>query len=148
MITLIWPFITCSFACFLVVPIEGDVHSPQNALTRPSHPSRLECPGRKRLRVALPRLFPLLSSPQFPILKSAVEERAFVSKADFTSRWYMCQFSAYADNTRDAVQGEDLVISQAPHGGSHWLTEPGKPDCAVCIPDSAVLAVQIPNQAS
>ena len=58
----------------------------------------------------------------------------------------MCQFSAFADNTRDARQGEDLVVSTAPHGGSHWLTEPGKPDCAVCIPDSAVLAVQIPNQ--
>lgn len=29
---------------------------------------------------------------------------------------------------------------------SNWLTEPGKPDYAVCIPDSAVLAVQLPDQ--
>jgi hypothetical protein len=59
----------------------------------------------------------------------------------------MCQFSATAENTRDARKGEDLVVSRAPHGASHWLTEPRKPGCAVCIPNAAVLAVQIPNGA-
>jgi hypothetical protein len=55
----------------------------------------------------------------------------------------MCQFSALAENTRDARQGEDLVVSMAPHASSHWLTEPGKPDVAVCIPHDAPLALQI-----
>lgn len=55
----------------------------------------------------------------------------------------MCQYSAYAEDTRDAQKGETLVISTAPHGGSHWLTEPGAPDVAVCIPQFATLAVQI-----
>jgi hypothetical protein len=55
----------------------------------------------------------------------------------------MCQFSAYAEQTRDARQGEDLVVSMAPHGSSHWLTGPGKPDIAVCIPNQAPLAIQI-----
>src|SRR6266851_4294907 len=55
----------------------------------------------------------------------------------------MCQYSAYAEWTRDARQGEDLVVTNAPHAGSHWLTEPGKPQIAVCIPNQAPLAVQV-----
>src|SRR5258708_37876479 len=55
----------------------------------------------------------------------------------------MCQYSAYAEWTRDARQGEDLVVSNAPHASSHWLTEPGKPHIAVCIPNQAPLAVQV-----
>lgn len=58
----------------------------------------------------------------------------------------MCQFSATADNQRDARQGEDLRVTKAPHGGSNWLTSVGKTNCAVCIPNTAVLAVQLPDQ--
>lgn len=57
----------------------------------------------------------------------------------------MCQYSATAENMRDAREGEDLVIAPAPHGTSKWLTEPGKPECAVCVPHTAVLAVQRPE---
>lgn len=59
----------------------------------------------------------------------------------------MCMYSATAENSRDARQGEDLSVTQAPHGCSNWLTENGKPNIAVCIPHSAVLAVQLPKQA-
>ncbi|HVO29064.1 MAG TPA: hypothetical protein VMT81_03725 [Candidatus Paceibacterota bacterium] len=55
----------------------------------------------------------------------------------------MCQYSTNERNTRDARQNEDLTITCAPHGGSNWLTEPGKPDIAVCIPNKAPLAVQV-----
>ena len=58
----------------------------------------------------------------------------------------MCMYSATTENSRDARQGEDLVVSPAPHGQSNWLTERGKPDIAVCTPHTAVLAVQYPNQ--
>jgi hypothetical protein len=57
----------------------------------------------------------------------------------------MCEYSATAANSRDARQSEDLVLTQAPHGGSSWLTEAGKPGIAVCIPNTAVLAVQLPK---
>ena len=59
---------------------------------------------------------------------------------------YMCMYSVTAGNSRDARQGEDLIVTRAPHGGSNWLTEEGKSDFAVCVPDTAVLAVQLPNQ--
>ncbi|HEY6346821.1 MAG TPA: hypothetical protein VIY49_35465 [Bryobacteraceae bacterium] len=55
-------------------------------------------------------------------------------------------YSVTAQNSRDARQGEDLTITQAPHGGSNWLTEAGKSDVAVCVPHTAALAVQLPNQ--
>ena len=58
----------------------------------------------------------------------------------------MCMYSVTAGNSRDAKQGEDLVVTRAPHGGSNWLTEAGKPNVAVCVPDTAVLALQLPNQ--
>ncbi len=58
----------------------------------------------------------------------------------------MCMYSVTAGNSRDARQGEDLVVTQASHGQSNWLTEPGKPAVAVCIPHTAVLAVQLPGQ--
>jgi hypothetical protein len=58
----------------------------------------------------------------------------------------MCMYSVTAQDSRDARQGEDLVVTRAPHGISNWLTEAGKSDCAVCVPDTAVLAVQLPNQ--
>lgn len=57
----------------------------------------------------------------------------------------MCEFSASAERQRDARQNEDLVISRAPHGGSNWITEPGKPDVAVCCRDTTVLAIQTPS---
>ena len=38
----------------------------------------------------------------------------------------MCMYSVTADNSRDAEQGEDLVLTRAPHGISNWLTEAGK----------------------
>ena len=58
----------------------------------------------------------------------------------------MCMYSVTAANSRDARQGEDLVITRAPHGGSNWLTEPNKPGIAVCVRNTAVLAVQLPNE--
>ena len=58
----------------------------------------------------------------------------------------MCMYSVTARNSRDARQGEDLTITQAPHGGSNWLTEAGKSNVAVCVPNTAALAVQLPNQ--
>ena len=58
----------------------------------------------------------------------------------------MCMYSVTARNSRDARQGEDLTITQAPHGSSNWLTEAGKSDVAVCVPNTAALAVQLPNQ--
>jgi hypothetical protein len=54
----------------------------------------------------------------------------------------MCMYSAAAEHTRDAIQGEDLVVSPAPHGCSNWLTSSGKSHIAVCIPNKAALAVQ------
>lgn len=57
----------------------------------------------------------------------------------------MCMYSVTAENSRDARQGEDLVVTRAPHGGSNWLTEAGKPDVAVCVRHTAVLAVQLPD---
>jgi hypothetical protein len=57
----------------------------------------------------------------------------------------MCEFSASAERQRDARQNEDLVVSRAPHGGSNWITEPGKPDIAVCCRDTTVLAIQTPS---
>jgi hypothetical protein len=51
-------------------------------------------------------------------------------------------YSAVAEHTRDAIQGEDLVVSPAPHGCSNWLTSSGKSHVAVCIPNKAALAVQ------
>jgi len=57
----------------------------------------------------------------------------------------MCMYSVTAENTRDAKQGEDLVISPAPHGCSNWLTSSGKSNIAVCIPHKAALAVQQPG---
>jgi len=58
----------------------------------------------------------------------------------------MCMYSVTAQNSRDAKQGEDLVITQAPHGTSNWLTEAGKPAIAVCVRNTAVLAVQLPHE--
>ena len=58
----------------------------------------------------------------------------------------MCMYSVTAQNSRDARQGEDLVVTRAPHGGSNWLTEEGKPNVAVCVPYTAVLGVQLPDQ--
>jgi hypothetical protein len=55
-------------------------------------------------------------------------------------------YSVTAENSRDARQSEDLIVTRAPHGGSNWLTEAGKSNVAVCIPDTAVLAVQLPNE--
>jgi hypothetical protein len=55
-------------------------------------------------------------------------------------------YSVTAENSRDARQGEDLVVTRAPHGGTNWLTEPGKSDVAVCVTNRAVLAVQLPNE--
>ena len=55
-------------------------------------------------------------------------------------------YSVTAQNSRDARQGEDLVVTRAPHGGSNWLTEAGKPDIAVCVRNTAVLAVQLPDE--
>jgi hypothetical protein len=55
-------------------------------------------------------------------------------------------YSVTAENSRDARQGEDLVVTRAPHGGSNWLTETGKADVAVCVPNTAALAVQLPNE--
>jgi hypothetical protein len=57
----------------------------------------------------------------------------------------MCKASEYAENTRDARNNEDLVATRAPFGIETWLTEPGKPECAVCIQNTALLAVQTPN---
>ena len=58
----------------------------------------------------------------------------------------MCMYSVTAANSRDARQSEDLVITRAPHGGSNWMTEPDKPRVAVCVRNTAVLAVQLPNE--
>ena len=58
----------------------------------------------------------------------------------------MCMYSVTAENSRDARQGEDLLVTQAPHGGSNWLTEAGKSQIAVCVGHTAALAVQLPDQ--
>jgi hypothetical protein len=58
----------------------------------------------------------------------------------------MCMYSVTAGNSRDARQGEDLVVTRAPHGSSNWLTETGKPSIAVCIRNTAALAVEFPNE--
>ena len=58
----------------------------------------------------------------------------------------MCMYSVTAENSRDAKQGEDLTVTQAPHGGSNWLTEASKPNIAVCVRNTAALAIQLPNQ--
>jgi hypothetical protein len=55
-------------------------------------------------------------------------------------------YSVTAGNSRDARQGEDLVVTRAPHGSSNWLTETGKPSIAVCVRNTAALAVEIPNE--
>lgn len=60
----------------------------------------------------------------------------------------MCMYSVTAQNSRDARQGEDLVVTRAPHGGSNWLTEAGKPNVAVCVPNTAVLGVQLPDEST
>jgi hypothetical protein len=57
-------------------------------------------------------------------------------------------YSVTAQNSRDARQGEDLVVTRAPHGGSNWLTEAGKPNVAVCVPNTAVLGVQLPDEST
>jgi hypothetical protein len=57
----------------------------------------------------------------------------------------MCQYSATAENMRDATRGEDLVVTPAPHGSGNWLTAPNNPDCAVCVPHSAILGVRLPG---
>ena len=58
----------------------------------------------------------------------------------------MCMYSVTAQNSRDARQGEDLVVTRAPHGASNWLTEAGKPNVAVCVPNTAVLGVQLRDE--
>ena len=58
----------------------------------------------------------------------------------------MCMYSVTAENSRDARQGEDLVVTRAPHRSSNWLTEAGKPAIAVCVRNTAVLAVQLPYE--
>jgi hypothetical protein len=55
-------------------------------------------------------------------------------------------YSVTAENSRDARQGEDLVVTRAPHGSSNWLTEAGKSATAVCVRNTAVLAVQLPHE--
>jgi hypothetical protein len=60
----------------------------------------------------------------------------------------MCMYSVTAQNSRDARQGEDLVVTRAPHGCSNWLTETGKPNVAVCVPNTAVLGVQLPEKST
>ena len=60
----------------------------------------------------------------------------------------MCMYSVTAQNSRDARQGEDLVVTRAPHGGSNWLTETVKPNVAVCVPHTAVLGVQLPDEST
>ena len=60
----------------------------------------------------------------------------------------MCMYSVTAQNSRDARQGEDLVVTRAPHGGSNWLTEAGKPNVAVCVPNTAVLGVQLADEST
>jgi hypothetical protein len=57
-------------------------------------------------------------------------------------------YSVTAQNSRDARQGEDLVVTRAPHGGSNWLTEAGKPDVAVCVRNTAVLGIQLPDEST
>jgi hypothetical protein len=58
----------------------------------------------------------------------------------------MCMYSVTAENSRDARQGEDLVVTRAPHGGSNWLTEAADPKTAVCVRHTAVLAVQLSRE--
>jgi hypothetical protein len=60
----------------------------------------------------------------------------------------MCMYSVTAQNSRDARQGEDLVVTRAPHGSSNWLTEAGKPNIAVCVPNTAVLGVQLSDEST
>jgi hypothetical protein len=57
-------------------------------------------------------------------------------------------YSVTAQNSRDARQGEDLVVTRAPHGCSNWLTETGKPNVAVCVPNTAVLGIQLPEEST
>ena len=59
----------------------------------------------------------------------------------------MCWFSVNAENTRDAKQGENLVVTQAPHGASNWLTSPGDAGTAVCVRGNAQTAVERPDVA-
>jgi hypothetical protein len=46
----------------------------------------------------------------------------------------MCWFSAHERlPTRDAIEGEELVVRQFPDLGRRWLASPEEPDVAVCI---------------
>ena len=55
----------------------------------------------------------------------------------------MCQFSSDAKNSRESREGESLIVTESPHQGLHWVTEPGLPNIAVCIFDKTILAVEV-----
>lgn len=64
----------------------------------------------------------------------------------------MCGFSATAENSRSAQRGELLIVTQSPHSGwgalppVNWVTEPGKPNIAVCLLGGTTLAIECPGQ--
>ncbi len=52
----------------------------------------------------------------------------------------MCWFSAHELlSTRNAVEGEELVIQDFSEAGPRWLASPGEPEVAVCLPDGCNL---------
>ncbi|HYK92193.1 MAG TPA: hypothetical protein VE398_25750 [Acidobacteriota bacterium] len=47
----------------------------------------------------------------------------------------MCWFSAHKNlSTRNAIEGEELVVQQFSDPNRRWLASPGEPSVAVCLP--------------
>ncbi len=59
----------------------------------------------------------------------------------------MCWFSAHEVlSTRNAIEGEELVVQEFPEAGRRWVASPGDPQVAVCLPDRCSLRLTgIPN---
>jgi hypothetical protein len=51
--------------------------------------------------------------------------------------------TAVATKCREAIEGEDLVVARSPYGFNNWLTEPGKEDCAIYVPCTALLLIEV-----
>ncbi len=52
----------------------------------------------------------------------------------------MCWFSAHEMlSTRNAIEGEELVVQDFSEVGRHWVASPGEPGTAVCLPGGCSL---------
>ncbi len=60
----------------------------------------------------------------------------------------MCWFSADENlSTRDAIEGEELVVQELQNTSRRWVVSPNQPDTAVCLPHRCSLRLsEVPEK--